>query len=161
MLQRKNKAISGPRNPVGGTGRLGCSLLLALLVCVPSAQAGDEVEVYKSPTCGCCTKWIEHLKANGFAVMVHDQNDMAPIKSRLGVQPQFQSCHTATVGGYVVEGHVPAEDIRRLLKERPDIKGLAAPGMPQGSPGMEGPYKAPYEVVAIGRDDSARTFSKH
>lgn len=106
--------------------------------------------VHKSPTCGCCAKWIEHVKAAGFEVMVHDESDMGAIKLANGVDRSLQSCHTATVGGYVVEGHVPADQIIRLLKEKPDVKGIAVPGMPVGSPGMEqGTTVQPYDVVTF------------
>src|SRR5688500_15551403 len=101
----------------------------------------DEIVVYKTPTCGCCGRWVDHMKANGFTATVKDTVDLAPIKKRLGVPPSMVSCHTTVVNGYVVEGHVPAEAVRKLLKERPAIVGIAAPGMPAGSPGMEGPVK--------------------
>ena len=118
----------------------------AFLALKPS-QAADVV-VHKSPTCGCCAKWIDHLENSGFSVEVHDERNMGPVKRRLGVPTHLQSCHTAEVGGYIVEGHVPADLIARMLREKPDIKGLAVPGMPMGSPGMEGPRKDPYDVVA-------------
>ena len=93
--------------------------------------------VYKSPTCGCCTKWIDHLRENGFEVQIREPADMDAVKDRLEVPTDMRSCHTAVIGGYVVEGHVPATDIKRLLRDRPKAKGLAVPGMPLGSPGME------------------------
>jgi hypothetical protein len=114
--------------------------------------AAPSVVVYKTPTCGCCTKWIEHLKQAGFAVTAHDTANVAPIRSRHGVPQALQSCHTALVGGYVVEGHVPADVIQRLLRERPKVAGIAVPGMPAGSPGMEGlggPARQPYQVLAF------------
>ncbi len=113
-----------------------------------SAYAADVI-VYKSPTCGCCQAWVSHLRENGFSVQVHDQRDVNSIKTELGVPPRLRSCHTAMVGGYVVEGHVPAREIQRLLKEKPQIKGLAVPGMPMGSPGMEGPFQVAYDVLAF------------
>jgi hypothetical protein len=125
------------------------------------ARAGEEVVIYKSPSCGCCGKWVDHMKSNGFTVKVHNQNNMNSIKRQFGIQPKHQSCHTAKVGGYVIEGHVPAVDITRLLMEKPDIKGLAAPGMPMGSPGMEGPRKDNYNVLAIDHNDSTRVYSQH
>ena len=112
------------------------------------AQAADVV-VYKSPTCGCCTEWVKHMKDNGFNVEVHNRRNMNPIKTKFGVPNRLQSCHTAKVGDYVVEGHVPADTIARLLKEKPDVKGLTVPGMPMGSPGMEGPRKDPYDVLTF------------
>lgn len=103
------------------------------------APAGLEVTVYKDPNCGCCNKWIDHLRDNGFKVTAIDRRDLGDIKQRLGITREVASCHTARVGDYLVEGHVPADLIRRLLKERPDVVGIAVPGMPVGSPGMEGP----------------------
>jgi hypothetical protein len=115
------------------------------------AQTKPLVEVWKDPNCGCCKDWMAHLEANGFAVKAHDQGNTAA-RRRLGLPERYASCHTATVGGYVIEGHVPAREIARLLKERPrDIKGLAVAGMPLGSPGMEaGARKQPYQVIAFG-----------
>lgn len=124
--------------------------------------AAPVVDVYKSPTCGCCTKWIDHLKANGFEVRSHDTADVAQHKARLGVPPVYESCHTAVVGGYVVEGHVPARDIRRLLKEKPQARGLAVPGMPIGSPGMEqGSQKDRYEVILLDERGAPRVYSRY
>lgn len=116
------------------------------------ATRGDDpvVRVVKTPTCACCADWVDHLEENGFRVRVEDARDLRATKARLGVPGELSSCHTATVGGYVVEGHVPAREIRRLLERRPDdVKGLAVPGMPAGSPGMEGPPPEPYRVVAF------------
>jgi len=121
----------------------------------------EEILVYKSPTCGCCKKWVKHLEKEGFKVTTKDYRDMKPIKKRFGVKPQFQSCHTAKVGKYFIEGHVSASDIKKLLKEKPDIKGLSAPGMPMGSPGMEGRRKDKYNVIAIDRDNNTTVYSKH
>lgn len=123
------------------------------------AQPAPTVTVYKSPTCGCCTKWVEHLETNGFDVQVHDVNDLTQIKSMNGVTAQLSSCHTAVVEGYVVEGHVPASDIRRLLEERPAVAGLAVPGMPIGSPGMEGPNPQAYNVLTFDRDGGISVWS--
>lgn len=96
-----------------------------------------QVKVYKTPTCGCCEDWIEHLRAEGFAVEVEDQNDLTPLKNMLGIPVRLRSCHTATVGKYLVEGHVSASDIKRLLSEAPQVAGIATPGMPIGSPGRK------------------------
>ncbi|MDE0884800.1 MAG: DUF411 domain-containing protein [Myxococcota bacterium] len=117
--------------------------------------------VYKTPTCGCCSKWIEHLEENGFEVASKEVPDVTPVKRMNGVPAGMASCHTAIIGGYFVEGHVPAEDIERLLRERPDIAGLAVPRMPIGSPGMEGPNPEPYSVFAIKEDGSTTIFSSH
>ena len=115
--------------------------------------------VYKSPTCGCCTKWVEHLQANGFQVEVRDTADVEPAKARWGVPGQLGSCHTAKIGNYVFEGHVPADVIQRVLREKPDIAGVAVPGMPMGSPGMEGPYPADrYDVVSFTRDGGTAVY---
>ena len=116
-----------------------------------SAQAGDvRVTVYKSPTCGCCTKWVDHIRAAGFEVEVRDTVNVQPVKTEHGLPGTLASCHTALVGVYVVEGHVPADVIERLLRERPDVAGIAVPGMPMGSPGMEGWYTDTYQVIAFG-----------
>jgi hypothetical protein len=120
------------------------------------------VTVYKSPTCGCCQGWVEHMGADGFRVEVVDMNDRSAISSGRGVPRDLGACHTAVVGDYVVEGHVPAADIRRLLEEQPDAAGIAVPGMPIGSPGMEqGDHVQPYDVVLIARDGSRSVFASH
>jgi len=112
-------------------------LIAAVSPVVWAAPDTPVVDVYKSPTCGCCSKWVDHLKANGFTVRSHNTHDVAPYKARLGVPFGYGSCHTAQVGGYLVEGHVPAKEIKRLLKEKPSARGLTVPGMVTGSPGME------------------------
>lgn len=111
---------------------------------------GPEIVVYKSPTCGCCEDWVTHLRREGFEVVTHDQVDMNAIKRKFGVPGSLASCHTATVGNYVIEGHVPGEVIARMLKDQPPIAGLAVPGMPGGSPGMESAPKVPYNIIAFG-----------
>ena len=127
------------------------------------AQAAT-VEVWKDPNCGCCHLWVEHLQAQGFKVQVRDVGNTAARK-RLGMPEKLGSCHTATVGGYVIEGHVPAADIRRLLKERPVALGLSVPGMPIGSPGMDGPEyqgrKDAYDVLLVQKDGSTRSFQRY
>lgn len=119
--------------------------------------------VHKSPTCGCCSLWVDHVRAAGFAVEVRDHDSLHPIKERLGVPYGKGSCHTAEVGGYVVEGHVPAADIVRMLREKPPARGLTVPGMPAGSPGMELPdgRVQPYTVELIGRDGGTRAYARH
>lgn len=119
----------------------------AVLIVRPALAARDVIEVYKSPTCGCCTKWLEHLRASGFEVKPYDVDDITVSRAKLGVPQALGSCHSARVGGYLIEGHVPAQDIRRLLRERPDAAGLAVPGMPRGSPGMEAETEDPYDVL--------------
>jgi len=139
---------------------------MALSLLIPiNSYAGNpvrEVVVYKSPTCGCCNKWISHLQQTGFKVEAHDVKDIVPYKKRHGVTPQLASCHTAIVDGYVIEGHVPASDIKRLLRERPKVTGLAVPGMPIGSPGMEqGSYKQPYNVISFDEKGEKKVFASH
>jgi hypothetical protein len=121
------------------------------------------ITVYKSASCGCCAKWVDHRKANGFTPAVHDDEGMDAIKDEMGVPRDVRSCHTALLGRYLVEGHVPASDLRRLLVEKPDIAGVAAPGMPGSSPGMAAPGAAhePYEVLAFTRDGKTRVFARH
>ncbi|WP_353237204.1 DUF411 domain-containing protein [Limnohabitans sp.] len=122
------------------------------------------VEVWKDPNCGCCQLWVEHLQAHGFKVNVRDVGNTAA-RQRLGMPEKLGSCHTATVGGYVIEGHVPAADIRRLLQERPVALGLSVPGMPIGSPGMDGPeYKGrkdAFVVLLVQKDGSAKSFQTY
>lgn len=137
------------------------ALLLATLLGTAAVQAAERVEVFKSPACGCCAKWVEHMQKNGFAVVSRDVGDVPAARQALGMPERFASCHTARVGAYVVEGHVPADDVRRLLGEKPKAIGLAAPGMPQGSPGMESPRPQPYETLLVGADGSATVFAKH
>lgn len=129
--------------------------------CTQAPAEATEVVVYKSATCGCCKDWIRHLKANGFAVKAYDVLDLAEVKRQNGVSPQLGSCHTAGVEGYVIEGHVPAQDIKRLLAERPAVAGLAVPGMPAGSPGMEGTRRDPYKVYTFGRGGSVSVYARY
>ena len=136
------------------------SLYLVFSLSNQPAMAEDIV-VYKSPTCGCCKKWVKHLEKEGFKVTTKDMRNMNPVKNMFGVERQFQSCHTAKVGNYFIEGHVSASDIKRLLKEKPDIKGLSVPGMPMGSPGMEGHRKDKYNVIAIDKNNNATVYSSH
>jgi hypothetical protein len=119
-------------------------------------QQPTRVDVYKDPSCGCCGQWVAHLQRAGFATVVTDVSSIETVKIKYHVPARLQSCHTAIVDGYVIEGHVPASDIRRLLKERPTIVGLAVPGMPVGSPGMEGASGKPYNVVSF--DASGRSI---
>jgi hypothetical protein len=114
-----------------------------------TALEATHVEVYKAPTCKCCDKWIAHLSRNGFSVTAKNVDHVEPIKDKHGLPKKLAACHTALVDGYVVEGHVPASTIRRMLKERPQIKGIAVPEMPVGSPGMEGANPEPYDVISF------------
>ncbi len=134
----------------------------ALGFAAPAFASPDEVVMYKDPNCGCCGKWAAHMRSAGFAVKEVASARMDLVKQEAGVPEAQGSCHTATVGGYVVEGHVPATDVRRMLAEKPAIRGLSAPGMPLGSPGMEGPYPAErYDVVSFDAQGRSAVFSKH
>ena len=136
---------------------------LSLLQVLP-AVAAVSIQVYKNPDCGCCTGWVDHLKAEGFSVAVTQVADTSQTRKRLGVPERFASCHTAVVDGYVLEGHVPAVEVRKLLASRPKAIGLAVPGMPAGSPGMEmGARRDPYQVLLVdrtGRDTVFATYPK-
>jgi hypothetical protein len=136
-------------------------LLAAPLFCAVAVAAEPTISVYKSPTCGCCIRWIGHLEDNGFEVNAVDVTDLGRIKSQAGIAPEQASCHTALVGNYVIEGHVPASDIRRLLAEQSDARGLTVPGMPPGSPGMETPNPEHYQVLLIGKDGGTSVFAEH
>ena len=120
-----------------------------------------EITVYKTPTCGCCSKWVSHLESNGFKVNAINQRDLSSLKQQLGISPSLQACHTAKIGNYFVEGHVPASDIKKMLATKPDIQGITVPGMPMGSPGMEGARKDSYDVLAINKDASVTVFNSY
>lgn len=140
--------------------RWAAALILAVAF-VPAAMAANAMAVFSDPSCGCCGAWVSYVRAHGFDVTVHQDQSMGAVKARLGVPVDAASCHTALIDGYFIEGHVPVEDIRRLLAERPDARGLAAPGMPMGSPGMEMGAPERYDVLLIGRDGSTRVFASH
>lgn len=138
--------------------------LAATLTTGQAAWAEDDlnIKVYKSPTCGCCGDWIDHLEENGFEVDVTDTNDMNTIKQDAGLTPQLASCHTAFIDDYVIEGHVPATDIRRLVEKKPMAHGLSVPGMPAGSPGMEmGDRKDNYQVLLFNKAGQTRVFADY
>lgn len=117
------------------------------------------ITVWKTPNCGCCKQWVAHLQKNGFEVVTNDVNDTAPVRKKMGLPEKFSSCHTASLGGYVLEGHVPAQEIRRLLKEKPRALGLAVPDMPAGSPGMEmGDAVDAYKVLLVQADGTSRVY---
>jgi hypothetical protein len=146
------------------TTALGGAAMTALLPHVAaSAPAPTSITVYKDPSCGCCTKWVDHLRANGFAPEVHDRSDMDALKDSLGVPAKLRSCHTAVVGKFVIEGHVPAADVKRLLSTKPaKTVGVAVPGMPAGSPGMEmGARVDRYDVIAFAPGGATRVFARH
>jgi len=136
------------------------ALTLGAAINLP-ASAADMVDVYKSPYCGCCGAWVEHMRQAGFAVRTHDVNDVPAARRQLGMPERLGSCHTAKVAGYVVEGHVPAADIRRLLKEKPQALGLAVPSMPPGSPGMESARPMPYDTLLVQNNGATAVFAKH
>lgn len=158
---------------LGGTVSLGACARQAPVPANAAKVAADTVAtpaetlpvvvVHKSPSCGCCELWVTHLRDAGFTVQVENTDNLLPIKERIGVPHGKGSCHTAEVGGYFVEGHVPAEDVKRLLAQRPDARGLVLPGMPMGSPGMEVPdgRTQPYTVELVGRDGSTTAFAQH
>lgn len=140
-----------------------CAAVVWIAGCTPPGEPRlPEVVVYKNANCGCCKLWAQRLQEAGFGVTQHDSHNLNAVKQRMGVPARMGSCHTAQVGGYFVEGHVPVEDIKRLLSERPEAAGLAVPGMPIGSPGMEqGDRRDPYEVLLVQADGSTSVFSKH
>lgn len=163
---KKTRLNSPTRRQLLGIGLASAAAALIAAV-APSAggrtgePAPDTVVVYLSPTCSCCSRWVQHLRDAGLRVEVRNEN-MSELKARLGIPPDLASCHTATVGGYVIEGHVPAADIRRLLAERPRARGLAAPGMPLGSPGMEQVGRVnPYEVLLFDGAAKPTVYALH
>lgn len=137
-------------------------LAVAALIGLPmlASAATQAVEVYKSATCGCCEEWVKHLLANGLKVNAHNVANPSDTREKMGIPDRLGSCHTAVVGGYAIEGHVPAAEIKRLLAEQPKAKGLAVPAMPPGSPGMEGSMHMPYDVLLV-RADGSTTVYKH
>jgi len=151
-------AIHNRRRMLAGIALLCASPLVAW------AAAGPMVEVWKDPSCGCCKDWISHLGVNGFEVKAHETGNTA-VRKEMGMPDRYGSCHTARVGGYAIEGHVPAREIRRLLKEKPVAIGLAVPGMPIGSPGMDGPEygkrRDAYQVLLVSRDGSSAIFQSY
>ncbi|MGR8931730.1 MAG: DUF411 domain-containing protein [Gammaproteobacteria bacterium] len=147
--------------------RIKTLLSAALLATSLAGQAEEavsdkEITVYRSPTCGCCGKWIEHVKQHHFSVKDIVSDDMQAVKQKFGVPANLASCHTAVVEGYVVEGHVPAVDIEKLLETKPDVVGISAPGMPMGSPGMEmGGRADDFDVVSFDKAGQVEVFAKH
>ncbi|MDJ0956882.1 MAG: DUF411 domain-containing protein [Arenicellales bacterium] len=141
---------------------IGFILLSVSMAGTTLAADQDEIVVYKSPTCGCCTGWVEYLEKNGFTVQTHNTDRLNEIKARLGLTDRrLMSCHTAVVDGYVIEGHVPVDDIKRLLSERPKIKGITAPGMPQLSPGMNSEIPKDYDVLSFDAQGNIEVFSSY
>jgi hypothetical protein len=146
-----------PAPVVADAGETAVAMVSDIGVSLPTMR------VFKSPTCGCCGDWITHLREHGFEVEVVDTNDLVTVKTALGIPPEMGSCHTAEIGDYVVEGHVPAADIAAFMAEAPDARGLAVPGMPVGSPGMEieGAQAQPYDVMTIAADGSTSVFRSY
>ncbi|MGH8584351.1 MAG: DUF411 domain-containing protein [Gammaproteobacteria bacterium] len=142
-----------------GAWTLSLHLALFGLTFATGALAAD-LTVYKRPTCGCCKKWVDHMRAAGFTVTVNDVKSVEPVKREHAVPPGMASCHTALVEGYVVEGHVPVDVVQRLLKERPKVSGIAVPGMPMGSPGMEGPRQDSYEIYTFDADGHTAVYER-
>jgi hypothetical protein len=134
--------------------------LVLLSASAAFAQGAPKVEVFKSASCGCCGGWVEHMRQNGFEVTTHDVDDVPAARKKLGMPDRLGSCHSAKVAGYAIEGHVPAADIRRLLKEMPKAIGLAVPGMVPSSPGMDGP-KTAYDTLLVKRDGSTNVYASH
>ena len=120
-----------------------------------------DVVVYKNPTCGCCSKWADHMRAKGFTVEVKAVDNIGKIKEKYGIPPELESCHTSLIDGYIIEGHVPVREVNRLLTERPDAKGIAVAGMPAGSPGMEGRYTDRYKVMLFRSDGSKEVYARY
>jgi|GEM_PF-553824 len=145
--------------------RVGMMVTIILMMAsavVSGAETTPLVTVYKSPSCGCCRAWVSHMRSSGFKVEVFNVRDVTPYKRVNGVTPELMSCHTAIVDGYIVEGHVPAADVYRLLQQRPAVKGIAVPGMPVGSPGMEmGSRKDPYSVISFDEAGKTSIFARH
>jgi len=175
IMTRKRKPKTAKNRKMESRGESRKSLFVAVFCVVvaiggiwwaftesdPANAAPGEVIVYKSPSCGCCAKWVDHMRDAGFKVKVNNTSDVYPIKQEYGLPRGMGSCHTAIVDGYVIEGHVPANDVQRLLAEKPIARGLAVPGMPIGSPGMEqGSYKERYEVIVFGPEGS-KVFARY
>ncbi len=157
MLKKRLTAMAG-----GGAFALVLAVLLSWYSTAPAPAPVSTVTVYKAPTCMCCGAWVDHMRAAGFDVDVHDVADLAPIKRENGVMPEHGSCHTALVDGFVIEGHVPADFVQKMLDERPEIAGLSVPGMVVGSPGMEVPGQPaqPYDVIAFDSNGNSGVYAK-
>jgi hypothetical protein len=140
---------------------VGLVLTAFMAMVSPRAAQAVEITVYKSAQCGCCGNWVKYMRARGYKLAVRNMDNLDAVKKMAGVPDRFQSCHTALVDGYVVEGHVPAADVARLLAERPKARGIAVPGMPMGSPGMEGRMSERYHVVLFGGPGGAKIFASH
>ena len=158
------------RHPKSRNARLVPAMMLGIVtimtaaivaMATPGIAHGAEITVYKSPLCGCCGNWVKYIRARGHKLTVRNMENLETVKKMAGVPEALRSCHTALVRGYVVEGHVPASDVARLLAQRPKARGIAVPGMPMGSPGMEGRMSERYQVVMFGADGGPKVFSVH
>lgn len=155
-------ACARPAPGAGSAPRSSVGAVRVLPVPAAPASAWPLLVISKNASCGCCKAWVEHMRKAGFPVEVHDLDNLDPIKTRVGVPVGKGSCHTAEVGGYFIEGHIPAADIKRLLAEKPDAKGLVLPGMPPGSPGMEVPGQGmPYTVELVRKDGTTGAYAQH
>ena len=163
-LTRRAWLVAAARIVASGSALAALGALRATPAAAESAAAPRPIVVYKDPDCGCCKAWVEHLRKNGFAPDARDRTDMDSLKDSLGIPTGLRSCHTAVIGHYLIEGHVPASDITRLVAKKPKgVVGLAVPGMPTGSPGMEMPGARPerYNVMAFGPTGAATVFATH
>ena len=154
----------GTKTGTGASLYMRSLFAIAVLLCAATFSFAAElpkVEVWKDPNCGCCSKWIAHMRESGFRVTAHDTANVNAVRAKLGMPNRYGACHTARVGDYLVEGHVPASDIKRLLRQQPEAIGIAVPGMPMGSPGMEGPYSEPYQTLLVDKSGNASVFSNH
>lgn len=151
------------RRPVPWTlaGLAAAGVIAAAALQSGPAAADATITIYKHPSCGCCGRWADYLAAEGFTIEMRDVQDISAVKAEQGVPADLGSCHTAVADGYVIEGHVPADAIRRLLADRPAVRGIAVPGMPAGSPGMEGPPPVPYNVVAFDAEGRRRIIARY
>ena len=149
---------TGDADDAGAAGEAATTLAASPTRAV--ADALPRALVYKTPSCGCCNLWVDHMREAGFEVDARNLNDLIPVKIDAGVPPRMSSCHTALIDGYVVEGHIPAEHVKRLLEERPDVVGIAVPGMPIGSPGMEGIGARPYQVLSGDREGNVEVYAE-
>jgi hypothetical protein len=162
LMRYVNVAIASLTVALAGCGASDSPSATFQPLATAAAAEQPQLVVHKSASCGCCKVWVEHMRKHGFAAKVNDVDNMSPIKERVGVPYGMGSCHTAEVGGYFIEGHVPAEQVQRLLKEKPKAKGLTVPGMPIGSPGMEqGDVKQPYEVHLVHADGTTSVYAKY
>ena len=165
IARLRARSHSAPKEDRVMTMRLSAAILAAVLWLSPALAAPESsIEVWKSATCECCINWVKHLEANGFDVKVNAANPstLDRLKAQWGIGEKLASCHTAKIGPYVIEGHVPAPDIKRLVAEQPEAVGLTVPGMPVGSPGMEqGGEFEPYDVLLIKKDGTTETFASH